>query len=61
MTFTPASYREGWQGQLDTVPGMTVAVWQQRPESLGTVCAVSGTYQRRTAVGGEVGFTALIS
>ncbi len=41
MTFTPASYREGWQGELDTVPGMTVAVWQQRPESLGYVRARS--------------------
>ncbi|NKB55134.1 MAG: choline dehydrogenase [Alphaproteobacteria bacterium] len=41
MTFTPASYREGWQGELDTVPGMTVAAWQQRPESLGYVRARS--------------------
>lgn len=37
MTFTPASYREGVQGQLETEPGMTVAVWQQRPESTGHV------------------------
>ena len=50
MTFTPASYREGWQGQLDTVPGMTVAVWQQRPESLGTVRAVSGDYRDKPAI-----------
>jgi choline dehydrogenase len=37
FTFTPASYREGVQGQLDTVPGMTIAIWQQRPESNGYV------------------------
>ena len=37
FTFTPASYREGVQGQLDTVPGMTIAIWQQRPESNGHV------------------------
>jgi len=35
MTFTPASYKEGVQGQLDDAPGMTVASWQQRPESRG--------------------------
>ena len=50
MTFTPASYREGWQGQLDTVPGMTVAVWQQRPESLGYVRAVSGDFRDKPAI-----------
>jgi choline dehydrogenase len=50
MTFTPASYREGWQGQLDTVPGMTVAVWQQRPESLGYVRAVSGDFREKPAI-----------
>ena len=36
-TFTPASYKEGVQGQLDDEPGMTVASWQQRPESRGYV------------------------
>ena len=50
MTFTPASYREGWLGQLDTIPGMTVAVWQQRPESLGTVRAVSSDFQDKPAI-----------
>ena len=35
MTFTPASYAEGVQGQLEREPGMTVAAWQQRPESSG--------------------------
>ena len=37
LTFTPASYREGVQGELETTPGMTTAVWQQRPESKGHV------------------------
>ncbi len=37
FTFTPASYKEGVQGQLDTKPGMTIAIWQQRPESNGWV------------------------
>ncbi|MEM7405725.1 MAG: GMC family oxidoreductase N-terminal domain-containing protein [Pseudomonadota bacterium] len=37
MTFTPASYKEGVQSQLDDEPGMTIAVWQQRPESTGYV------------------------
>jgi choline dehydrogenase len=37
LTFTPASYREGMQGQLETEPGMTSAPWQQRPESKGYV------------------------
>src|ERR1051325_11075999 len=37
LTFTPASYREGMQGQLETEPGMTSAPWQQRPESKGHV------------------------
>ena len=37
LTFTPASYREGVQGELEREPGMTVASWQQRPESKGYV------------------------
>jgi choline dehydrogenase len=37
LTFTPASYREGVQGELDLEPGMTIASWQQRPESRGWV------------------------
>ncbi len=37
LTFTPASYREGVQGQLDLEPGMTIASWQQRPDSRGYV------------------------
>lgn len=39
FTFTPASYKEGVQSQLDDHPGMTVASWQQRPESKGYVRA----------------------
>lgn len=41
MTFTPASYKEGVQSQLDDFPGMTVAAWQHRPESTGYVRARS--------------------
>ena len=37
LTFTPASYREGVQGELEREPGMTVAAWQQRPDSKGYV------------------------
>ena len=39
--FTPASYREGTVGLLDTMPGMTLGVWQTRPHSKGSVRAVS--------------------
>jgi choline dehydrogenase len=39
ITFMPASYREGNQSALDDQPGMTIAAWQQRPESLGYVQA----------------------
>ena len=41
LTFTPASYKEGVQSQLDDFPGMTIASWQQRPESKGYVRARS--------------------
>src|SRR6201985_1704423 len=41
LTFPPASYKEGVQGQLEDEPGMTVASWQQRPESRGYVRARS--------------------
>jgi choline dehydrogenase len=37
LTFTPASYKEGEQGKLEDEPGMSVASWQQRPESRGYV------------------------
>lgn len=39
LTFMPASYKEGNQSQLDDEPGMTLAAWQQRPESVGSVLA----------------------
>ena len=35
ISFTPASYKEGVQSQLDDFPGVTVAPWVQRPESTG--------------------------
>ena len=41
MTFTPASYKEGVQSQLDDFPGVTCAPWQQRPESSGHLLARS--------------------
>jgi len=41
ITFMPASYKEGHQSQLDDEPGMTLAAWQQRPESTGFVRARS--------------------
>ena len=37
ITFTPASYKQGVQSELDDFPGVTVAPWQQRPESTGFV------------------------
>lgn len=41
LTFTPASYTMGRQAVLDKFPGMSIASWQQRPESSGHVKAVS--------------------
>jgi choline dehydrogenase len=41
LTFTPASYKEGVQSTLDDFPGMTIASWQQRPDSTGWVRARS--------------------
>jgi len=41
FTFTPASYTEGVQSTLDDFPGMTIASWQQRPDSIGYVRAKS--------------------
>ncbi len=37
IIFTPASYREGKLGSLDSYPGMTCGAWQMRPESTGYV------------------------
>jgi len=39
--FTPASFREGVVGLLDKFPGMTLGLWQERPESVGYVKALS--------------------
>ena len=39
LTFTPASYKEGVQSELDDQPGFTIASWQQRPDSRGYVRA----------------------
>ncbi|MEK9672449.1 MAG: GMC family oxidoreductase N-terminal domain-containing protein [Rhodospirillaceae bacterium] len=41
LTFTPASYIAGKQTVLDKFPGMSVASWQQRPESKGFIKAKS--------------------
>jgi choline dehydrogenase len=41
LTFTPASYKEGVQSTLDDFPGVTIASWQQRPDSSGWVRARS--------------------
>ena len=35
--FSPASFRQGRVGELDTVGGMTCGVWQHRPRSAGHV------------------------
>lgn len=45
LTLMPASYKAGNQSQLDDAPGMTLAAWQQRPESTGHVLARSGNAQ----------------
>jgi choline dehydrogenase len=37
VIFTPASYKGGKLGSLDTFPGMTCGAWQMRPESTGYV------------------------
>jgi choline dehydrogenase len=39
FVFTPASYATGVVGQLERLPGMTIGVWQMRPESRGFVRA----------------------
>lgn len=41
FVFSPASFREGVAGLLDKTPGMTCGVWQERPESMGSVTARS--------------------
>jgi choline dehydrogenase len=39
FVFTPASYTVGVVGKLQPFPGMTIGVWQMRPESRGFVRA----------------------
>lgn len=39
FVFTPASYSGGVIGELQRTPGMTIGVWQMRPESTGHVLA----------------------
>lgn len=41
ITFMLASYKEGVQSRLDDEPGVTLAAWQQRPDSVGHVRARS--------------------
>ncbi len=41
LLFTPASYDDGKLGELERKPGMTVAVCPVRPDSRGTIMAVS--------------------
>ena len=41
FVFTPASYSDAVTGQLQKTPGMTIGVWQMRPESHGFVRAAS--------------------
>ena len=42
VSFTPASYKDGVQNTLDEHPGMSIAAWQQRPNSRGhiRICSV---------------------
>jgi choline dehydrogenase-like flavoprotein len=37
LVYTPGSYKQGFIGRLDDVPGMTCGAWQMRPESSGYV------------------------
>ena len=37
VSFTPASYKDGVQNTLDEHPGMSIAAWQQRPNSRGHI------------------------
>ena len=41
ITFTPGSFKEGFLGVLDNIPGMTTGVWPLRPFSSGYVKAKS--------------------
>lgn len=50
ITFMPASYKEGVQSTLDDQPGMTLAAWQQRPDSLGYVRARSSNPMEKPTI-----------
>ena len=44
--FSPASFRQGRVGELDTVGGMTCGMWQHRPRSVGHVRVASSNARR---------------
>ncbi len=50
FVFTPASYSDGVVGQLQREPGMTLGVWQMRPESRGHVRARSADPDEAPAI-----------
>ncbi len=50
FVFTPASYADGAIGALQKTPGMTVGVWQMRPESTGHVLARSADPEDAPAI-----------
>ena len=50
ITFMPASYKAGVQSTLDSLPGMTIAAWQQRPDSLGSVLIRSNNPFEKPAI-----------
>jgi choline dehydrogenase len=50
FVFTPASYTVGVVGKLQPFPGMTIGVWQMRPESKGFVRARSADPEDAPAI-----------
>ena len=50
LNFTPASYDEGRFGALEREPGMTIAVWQARAESRGSILAKSADPTQHPAI-----------
>jgi choline dehydrogenase len=50
LLFSPASYDQSRFGVLERAPGMTIAVSIARPESRGTIMAVSGDPLARPAI-----------
>ncbi len=45
VTFTPASYKQGYIGLLDDFPGITCGAYQQRPESRGHVRVTTSSFR----------------